>query len=146
MYESIVVSVFPGSGKNYTYTHSNALDLNCVDIDSLRPLNYVEEVQRQMGKYKFILVSYSSNVREALQRAGITFIVVMPVVGEDIKKDYITRLHNQQPNKEFQTYVDNIVKHYDEWMAPEFSKVGEPLYILHLMRGEYLSDKLYELL
>ena len=147
MLESIVVSAFPGCGKSFAYNNARQLDLDCINIDALKPHNYVEEVLKWQGKHRFILVSYSANVREALMYAGISFTVVLPATGADIKQAFISRLHNaKQDAKELQAYVDFISSNYDTWMSNEFANVGHPLYTLRLNKGEYLSDKLYDLM
>ena len=78
-----VYSAFPGVGKT---TYFNTTDRNVLDSDSSKfdkknfPANYIEHIERniQDPKVDKILVSSHKDVRDALLKKGIPFVLVYP--------------------------------------------------------------------
>jgi hypothetical protein len=138
-----VYSAFPGVGKT---TYFNTTDRNVLDSDSSKfdkkhfPDNYIEHIERniQDPKVDKILVSSHKDVRDALLKKGIPFVLVYP--NRDIKDEYIQRYKDRGNNDAF---VDLLEKNWDNWMdemdqmeAPQ----GQTLYKVKLGPGQYLAD------
>jgi hypothetical protein len=138
-----VYSAFPGVGKT---TYFNTTDRNVLDSDSSKfdkkhfPDNYIEHIERniQDPKVDKILVSSHKDVRDALLKKGIPFVLVYP--NRDIKDEYIQRYKDRGNNDAF---VDLLEKNWDNWMdemdqmeAPK----GQTLYKVKLGKGQYLAD------
>jgi hypothetical protein len=138
-----VYSAFPGVGKT---TYFNTTDRNVLDSDSSKfdkknfPSNYIEHIERniQDPKVDKILVSSHKDVRDALLKKGIPFVLVYP--DRDIKDEYIQRYKDRGNNDAF---VDLLEKNWDNWMdemdqmeAPQ----GQTLYKVKLGSGQYLTD------
>ena len=79
-----VYSAFPGVGKT---TYFNTTNRNVLDSDSSKfdkkhfPDNYIEHIERNVmdPKVDKILVSSHKDVRDALIKKGIPFVLVYPV-------------------------------------------------------------------
>jgi hypothetical protein len=138
-----VYSAFPGVGKT---TYFNTTDRNVLDSDSSKfdkknfPANYIEHIERniQDPKVDKILVSSHKDVRDALLKKGIPFVLVYP--NRNIKDEYIQRYKDRGNNDAF---VDLLEKNWDNWMdemdqmeAPQ----GQTLYKVKLGSGQYLAD------
>ena len=138
-----VYSAFPGVGKT---TYFNTTDRNVLDSDSSKfdkkhfPANYIEHIERniQDPKVDKILVSSHKDVRDALLKKGIPFVLVYP--NREIKDEYIQRYKDRGNNDAF---VDLLEKNWDNWMdemdqmeAPQ----GQTLYKVKLGPGQYLAD------
>ena len=138
-----VYSAFPGVGKT---TYFNTTDRNVLDSDSSKfdkkhfPDNYIDHIERnvQDPKVDKILVSSHKDVRDALLKKGIPFVLVYP--NREIKDEYIQRYKDRGNNDSF---VDLLEKNWDNWMdemdqmeAPK----GQTLYKVKLGPGQYLTD------
>jgi hypothetical protein len=138
-----VYSAFPGVGKTYYF---NTTDRNVLDSDSskfdkgLFPDNYIEHIERniQDSTVDKILVSSHKEVRDALIKKGIPFVLVYP--DRSIKDEYIQRYRDRGNNDAF---VDLLEKNWDLWqdemdaIAPQ---EGQTLYKVKLGSGQYLTD------
>ena len=140
-----VYSAFPGVGKT---TYFNTTDRNVLDSDSSKfdkkhfPDNYIEHIKRNVEDPKVdkILVSSHKDVRDALLKNGIPFVLVYP--DRSLKDEYIQRYKERGNNDAF---VDLLDKNWDNWMdemdqleAPQ----GQTLYKVKLRSGQYLTDVL----
>ena len=103
-----IISAFPGTGKSYyhnlhpdTTLDSDSSEFSwqydAVTGEKLRnswfPKNYIEHIQKNVGKYEIIFVSSHKEVREALKDASLFHYVVYPrqCDKEMFKQRYIKR-------------------------------------------------------
>jgi hypothetical protein len=138
-----VYSAFPGCGKT---TYFNTTNRNVLDSDSSKfdkkhfPDNYIDHIERNVldPKVAKILVSSHKDVRDALLKRGIPFVLVYP--DRSLKDEYIQRYKDRGNNDAFVKLLDN---NWDTWMdemdqmeAPK----GQTLYKVKLAKGQYLTD------
>jgi hypothetical protein len=106
-----VYSAFPGVGKT---TYFNTTDKNVLDSDSSKfdkknfPANYIDHIERniQDPKVDKILVSSHKDVRDALLKRGIPYVLVYP--NRDIKDEYIQRYKDRGNNDAFVDLLNKI--------------------------------------
>ncbi len=133
-----VYSAFPGVGKT---TYFKSTDRNVLDSDSSKfdkknfPANYIEHIERNIEDPKVdkILVSSHKDVRDALVKKGIPFVLVYP--DRSLKDEYIQRYKNRGNNDAF---VELLEKNWDMWMD-EMDNQGD-CYRVKLDSGMYLTD------
>ncbi len=133
-----VYSAFPGVGKT---TYFKSTDRNVLDSDSSKfdkknfPANYIEHIERniQDPNVDKILVSSHKDVRDALVKKGIPFVLVYP--DRSLKNEYIQRYKNRGNNDAF---VELLEKNWDMWMD-EMDNQGD-CYRVKLDSGMYLTD------
>ena len=133
-----VYSAFLGVGKT---TYFNTTDKNVLDSDSSKfdkknfPANYIEHIERniQDPKVDKILVSSHKDVRDALVKKGIPYVLVYP--NREIKDEYIQRYKDRGNND---TFVDLLDKNWDNWMDEMDNQEG--CYKVKIGSGQYLTD------
>ena len=128
--ETMVIAAFPGTGKSYC-TKSEADKFNGVlDSDSSNyswikdsegnntternpdfPNNYIKHIKDNIGKVEVIFVSSHKEVREALEREGIEYILVYPNIFQ--KDDYIKRYKNRGSSDKF---IRLLETNWEEWI------------------------------
>ena len=99
-----VYSAFPGVGKT---TYFNTTDGNVLDSDSSKfdkkhfPENYIEHIKSGLDNESVdkILVSSHKDVRDALVKNGISFVLVYP--DRSLKDEYIQRYKDRGNNDAF---------------------------------------------
>ena len=133
-----VYSAFPGVGKTYYFktTDKNVLDSDSSTFDkSLFPDNYIEHIERNIQNpiVDNILVSSHKDVRDALLKKGIPFVLVYP--DRNIKEEYIQRYKDRGNNDAF---VDLLDKNWDNWIDEMDNQEGCKKIILG--SGQYLTD------
>jgi hypothetical protein len=138
-----VYSAFPGVGKT---TYFNTTERNVLDSDSSKfdkkhfPNNYIEHIERniQDPNVDKILVSSHKDVRDALVKREIPFVLVYP--DRSLKDEYIERYKERGNNDAFVSLLD---KNWDDWMDEMDSmnpQEGQTLYKVKLESGQYLTD------
>lgn len=138
-----VYSAFPGVGKTIYF---NTTDKTVLDSDSSKfdkkhfPDNYIDHIERniQDPKVDKILVSSHKDVRDALVKKGIPFVLVYP--HRELKDEYIQRYKERGNNDAF---VDLLEKNWDNWMDEMDAmnpQEGQSLYKIKLGPGQYLTD------
>jgi len=93
MSKAIVIAGFPGVGKTTFYNNTT---LDVLDSDSSKfdkddfPQNYIEHIKKNLDKVDIILVSTHKEVREALKKEKISFIIIVPDknLNEQTREDY----------------------------------------------------------
>ena len=133
-----VYSAFPGCGKT---TYFNTTNRNVLDSDSSKfdkkhfPDNYIDHIERNVWdpKVNKILVSSHKDVRDALLKRGIPFVLVYP--DRSLKDEYIQRYKDRGNNDAFVKLLDN---NWDTWMD-EMDSMKLP-YKVRLGKGQYLTD------
>ena len=136
--ETKVYSAFPGVGKT---TYFNTTEKNVLDSDSskfdkkLFPSNYIEHIERNIEDPKVdkILVSSHKDVRDAIAKKGILYVLVYP--NRDIKDEYIQRYRDRGNNDSFVDLLDN---NWDNWIDEMDSQEG--CHKVKLNAGQYLAD------
>lgn len=141
-----VWSVFPLCGKTYC---TRKLGINAVDSDSSQfswieqdgekirnpdfPRNYIEHIKDAITKYDYIFVSSHQEVRTALEKKNIPFILVYP--NRSLLSNWIERYQKRDVNGFFiQVLIDNWDKWHDELDKQKCYKR------IILKEDEYLSD------
>lgn len=128
--ETMVIAAFPGTGKSFCVKNENDKFNGILDSDSSNfswvkdsngnntternpdfPNNYIKHIKENIGKVEVIFVSSHKEVREALEREGIEYILVYPNVFQ--KDDYIKRYKNRGSSDKF---VRLLEANWDEWI------------------------------
>jgi broad-specificity NMP kinase len=124
--KTIIISGFPGTGKSYITKHSDKF--KCHDSDSSEfhfiegldgytvnpawPHNYINHINDlvQTEEYDFIFISSHLEIRQALTKRDIPYILVMPK--PIAKQAFIKRYEQRGSSKQF---IDKINDNWDEW-------------------------------
>ena len=128
--ETMVIAAFPGTGKSYCVKNEGDKFNGILDSDSSNfswvkdsngnntternpdfPNNYIKHIKENIGKVEIIFVSSHKEVREALEREGIEYVLVYPNVFQ--KDDYIKRYKNRGSSDKF---VRLLEANWDEWI------------------------------
>ena len=133
-----VYSAFPGVGKT---TYFNTTSKNVLDSDSSKfdkknfPSNYIDHIKKNIENESVdkILVSSHKDVRDALVKEGINFVLVYP--DASIKDEYIQRYKDRGNNDAFVNLLEN---NWDNWMEEMENQKG--CYRVKLNSGQYLAD------
>ncbi len=107
-----IISAFPGMGKTYSLSYS---EYKCLDLDSSAyswtvkngvkiknksfPLNYIDEIKMNIGKYDYILISSHIEVREELKNNCIFYYLLYPSIKR--QDEFIERYIERGSTKEF---------------------------------------------
>ena len=143
-----VWSVFPLCGKSYC---TNTLGINAVDSDSSQfswiikegkkirntdfPRNYIEHIKDAITKHNYVFVSSHQEVRTALEKEGIPFILVYP--NRSLLSNWIERYEKRDFNV-FPLQV--LINNWDKWHDELDKQKCYKRFILK--EDEYLSDVL----
>lgn len=103
------------------------------------PANYIqhmkEVIQRHAGQSPFLFLGSShDNVREAMQEAGIPYVIVYP--HRDLKEEYIER-YKKRGSSEF--FINLMTEKWDDFID---SCESDPNNSIVLESGQYLGDVL----
>lgn len=129
--KTLVISAFAGCGKSYTFNNEKDKFNGILDSDSSNfswikdengkntternpdfPNNYIQHIKENIGKVEVIFVSCHKEVRKALEKAGINYILVYPNVFQ--KEDYIKRYKKRGNTDKF---INLLNSQWDEWIA-----------------------------
>ena len=138
-----VYSAFPGVGKTTYFNTTNriVLDSDSSTFDKKHfPDNYIEHIERAIENPRVdkVLVSSHKDVRDALVKKGIPFVLVYP--DRSLKDEYIKRYKDRGNNDVF---VGLLEKNWDTWMDEMDAmgpQEGQSLYKVKLASGQYLTD------
>ena len=127
---TMVIAAFPGTGKSFCVKNEGTKFNGILDSDSSNyswikdakgnntsernpnfPQNYIEHIKENIGKVDVIFVSSHKEVREALEREGIEYILVYPNVFQ--KDDYIKRYKNRGNSEKF---IRTLETKWEEWI------------------------------
>jgi hypothetical protein len=133
-----VYSAFPGVGKT---TYFNNTEKNVLDSDSSKfdkrefPANYIDHIKRNVTNDSVdkILVSSHKDVRDALHKEGIPFVLVYPEM--ELKDEYIQRYKERGNNDAF---VKLLEQNWENWIDEMDNQKG--CYRVKLGSGQYLVD------
>ena len=123
MTEQLVISGFPGTGKSYYIERGEGSDYMpqgfASDSDSSKfdksnfPQNYIQHIKELINKGTArIFVSSHKEVREALVKEGIEFILVYPK--RELKQEYIER-YKQRGSPD--SFINLISENWDNWIT-----------------------------
>lgn len=134
-----VICGFPGVGKTTLFKKLRAEGILITDSDSSQfnkdqfPQNYIEHIQACLASGAWVLCSTHKVVREALQAAGISYVLAVPV-HKYLKDEYMERYRQRGSPEAFLKLMD---EKFDEFVFDVWAdKSG-----LHfgLGEGEYLD-------
>lgn len=167
MNKTMVISNFPACGKTWLTENAGsldvALDISVKELDSSRynksnpewVLHYAEDVEAEIGKYDFIVVSMQDEFLEALNNRGIPFVTVGPNNAEwlDEKKRRLIKqqwfgrflLRNNSHIKDFNSWLIKLQMHYDDWTSVDGLTKHNPVSFFLLNQDQYLSDIIADL-
>lgn len=120
--KQLVISGFPGTGKSYYVGYGEGNDYMpqgfASDSDSSKfdksnfPQNYIEHIKELISKGTArIFVSSHKEVREALVKEGIDFILVYPDIS--LKAEYLKRYQERGSDVKF---INLISENWDNWI------------------------------
>lgn len=126
IYETKIVSAFPGTGKSY-YVNQDAYSGSfcCSDSDSSKfpkegfPENYIEHIKYLIGKKRIVFVSSHKIVRDALVANNLEFTLVYP--DSILKEEYLNRYKERGSLNSFIQLID---KNWDNWIDELKSQTG----------------------
>lgn len=158
--ETMVIAAFPGTGKSYCTKNEVDKFNGVLDSDSSNyswikdsegnntternpdfPNNYIKHIKDNIGKVEVIFVSSHKEVREALEREGIEYVLVYPNVFQ--KDDYIKRYKNRGSSDKF---IRLLETNWEEWIN-ECRTEEYPIKIeLPYFSVKYLNKEVIELI
>lgn len=141
-----VIAAFPATGKSYLaqrygrYADSDSSQFSWSEPGVRHPLwpsNYLGYIDTQIGAGRTVLCSTHQEVRDALVRARIPFLLIYPAV--ELRSEYLKRMRSRGSG---QRLLDFIGDHWDELIESCHQQEGCEHVVLD--QGEYLSDVLEE--
>lgn len=146
---AIILSAFPGTGK--TFYANNFGDKEVYDPDSSSfsklfdgslnpefPNNYVAYLMEIINDYKVIFVSTNIEVRKALKKLGVNYVLVYPK--RELKQEYLERYKSRGSPKAF---LNKLNDGWDLWVS-DMEEEGDCKRIV-LSEGEFISDYIEEI-
>lgn len=162
LYNTKVISAFPGCGKttffnmmNEKYDDDNTI---CIDSDSSKfswvinddgdkvrndefPINYINHIKENIGKYKYIFISTHDVVRDALIENEITFHIVYPELS--MKEEYLERYEKRGNDENF---IKLLNENWEKWIEAIIEIDSEFCKKIKLnINKPYLSDVLIDI-
>ena len=135
----MIISAFPGTGKSFYYEeHKYDSNRKVLDSDSSKfnkkhfPANYIRQIKKNI-KFEVIFVSSHKEVRDALVKNNMWFILVYP--DKSLKDEYINRFKERGSPESFIKLISN---NWDNWID-EMKNQTNCLHIV-LKDGEYISN------
>lgn len=159
--ETKIISGFPGVGKSCcTAEHPDWLDSDSSQFSWLRdehgkilkdengkdrrnpnfPNNYIQHIQKNIGKTPVIFVSTHAEVLDALEAHNIPYMLVYPE--RDLKQEYLTRFTergNPQP------FLNMMNEKWDDFLGQLENRTGCQERIV-LKAGKFLSHAMVRVL
>ena len=143
--KQLIISGFPGTGKSYYIARGEGSDYMpqgfASDSDSSKfdksnfPQNYIEHIKSLIAKGTMrIFVSSHKEVRDALVKEGIEFILVYPK--KELKEEYLQRYQERGSSEQF---IKLISDNWDNWIDELESQKG--CSHLQLESNEFMYNK-----
>lgn len=141
--DAIIISAFPGTGKTYYY--KNTRKVIVMDSDSSKwpkegfPENYIKHIKENINSVDVIFVSTHKEVRDAMSRKGLEFMLVYP--NRDLRDEYMMRYLDRGSDVAF---VKLLYINWNKWL----DELEDQLCACHwhLQRGEYISHIMSDIL
>lgn len=147
---AIIICGFPGVGKSCVANNRK----NILDAESSAyswkfdpehpergfarnpefPENYIQSIKGFIDKYEYVLVSSHKDVRVALGKEGIPYIIVAPK--KELKNEYLKRYLQRGNEIEF---IELLNEKWDEFLS-DIAAADVP--VIWLDKGEYMTDVL----
>ena len=113
-----IICAFPGCGKTTAY-ESIKHRIKCIDSDSSKfhgegmtfPDDYIAHIKENIGKVEIIFASSHKEVRDALAKEKIPFILYFPTKNRRI--EFVTNIVARGSKRDL---VQKIDKNFDEWV------------------------------
>lgn len=128
--KTIIISGFPGTGKTstilenekkkkYILLDSDSRQFSWLDeAHTIRnpefPDNYIQHILDNIGKVDFIFVSTHKDVREALHKNRLSFILVYPI--SDLKSEYMRRYRTRTTGLSDPEFIDLMDKKFYDFV------------------------------
>lgn len=156
---TLVISAFPGTGKtHFTRRHAATclkildsdssgfswmtVDSGCHFRDTVRnpefPANYIGHIKQYIGSADIIFVSSHKEVRDALLKEGIPFVVACPKV--ELLEEYVARFERRGSDHEF---IQTVVVNWKKWISEICDDMR--LFLFTLDAGEYVGDVVHRM-
>lgn len=145
---SIIICAFPGSGKTY-YVEHNTTKEDYIDLDSNKytlghkpngevrnphfPENYIDDIKKQIGFKKIILISCHISVIKNLVKQGFKPILIYPE--RELLREYQERYERR---KNSQPFIDLLTQNWDMFLDELHQQQGCEHIVLK--EGQYISD------
>lgn len=143
MFNTQIISGFPGVGKTYFYKENP--DLCIIDSDSSTfswiekgirnpefPNNYIDHIKSIIGNFSVIFVSSHKAVRDALRANNVAYILAYP--DKSLKELYIERYQARGNDENF---IKLIEQNWDAFID-EIENESYPTKI-KLLQGQFLN-------
>lgn len=136
MKQTLLISAFPGTGKSYFFKNSKkkVLDSDSSTFDKSEfPDNYIKHIKENIGEADVIMISSHKEVRDALVKNDMKFILVYPE--RELKDEYIERYKERGNDPKF---IELLDKNWDSWITELENQKG--CFHTRLSSGKYISD------
>lgn len=142
--KAIVISAFPGTGKTASLKLFPEFEIQDSDSSLFSwsspgvrhpdfPNNYIEHIKSKLDTCNFIMVSSHKQVRDALDAAGIEFILVYPEL--ECREEYLERYRTRGSDA---CFIAMMEKNFE--MFVNECKQHRPGIHVPLKPGLYMSD------
>ena len=130
-----IISAFPGTGKTYCHNqHQSTLDSDSSKFDKKDfPANYIRHIKANIGSVKTIFVSSHKEVRDALIKEELDFIIVYPHY--TLKEEYLGRYRSRGSLSVFVQLLDG---NWTEWITEMVNQEGCQHIVLK--SNQFISD------
>ncbi len=153
----MIISGFPGIGKTtLAKKYVNVIDMESSDytyilteeerkipreeLKGVRkskrnprwPINYIEEIIKNMNKYDIILISHHPSVKQELENREIEFFLAIPEL--NCKEEYLKR-YKSRKNKD--RFINKVIENFDLYITMDYNLKQEKII---LKQGEYIED------
>ena len=135
-----IISAFPGTGKTTLFNKAKGTGLKILDSDSSKfdksqfPENYIQHINKNIGKVDIILVSSHKAVRDALIENGLKFVLIYP---EWWLKDYYIKRYKERGSNE--AFIKLLDDNWDLWTDDCKSQKCD-FHVGFINGNQYLSD------
>jgi len=149
MKKTRIISAFPACGKTYLFDRGYE-DRVIIDSDSSGfswledgktrnpdfPENYINHIKSNIGKVDCILVSSHIAIREALDKSGLAWGLVLP--RKSLMLEWVGRCYIRGDDESF---IKVLIDNWDNWTNVNNDPMPNGTALLS--SGEYLRDKMY---
>lgn len=140
--DTYVISAFPGCGKTVAYFDLKDT-IKVKDSDSSTfdksefPENYIKSIKEDIGKYDIIFVSSHKEVRDALEKEKIPYILFFPSYSRrsEFMENYVRRRTSPELIKKIDANFDKWIHDIEEEESDYCQRIrlGEP--------GQYITNE-----
>ena len=143
---TLIISGFPGVGKSETakkYKKVQILDLDSSPFVWLPsglknpdfPINYMQAIKDNIGKYDVIFVSAYQIIRDALVNHKIPYLLIYP--NKELKHIYIDKYNKNGNSAQSIEYINNnwekLIGDIEHETYPDKIKLPKNLYLVNIL-------------